>query len=110
ALDRLLASLSTEAHVAELLLISGDYARPCGPYASVMQVLHANKLQAHGLRRVSFAGHPEGHPCVPLAEIRRSEIDKANYARDAGLTATFVTQFCFEAAPFVEWSRELRSH
>src|SRR5690606_11264480 len=73
------------------------------------QVLHANKLQAHGLRRESFVGHPEGHPYVPLAEIRRAEIDKANYARDAGRTATIVTHFWCEAAPFVEWSRELGS-
>lgn len=108
ALDRLLAQLTERAHITEALLISGDYAQPRGAYASVLQVLRAGKLQAHGLRRVSLAGHPEGHPTVPREAIRRAEIDKAAHAREAGLETTFVTQFCFESTPFIEWSRELR--
>lgn len=109
-LDRLLAHLTERAGAAEALLISGDYAQPSGPYSNVLDVLRTGKLQTHGLRRVSLAGHPEGHPSVPLDEIRRAEIAKAMYARDAGFETTFVTQFFFESAPFLEWSRELRSH
>jgi methylenetetrahydrofolate reductase (NADPH) len=71
--------------------------------------LHSELLQKHGITRVSFAGHPEGHPRVALEEIRRAEIEKASYAHAAGLDATFVTQFCFESAPFVAWAHELRS-
>lgn len=108
-LDRLLAELTERARVAEVLLISGDYPQARGPYSNVLQVMRTGKLQMHGLQRISLAGHPEGHPSVSLEEIRRAEVEKASYAREIGLDATFVTQFFFESTPFLEWSRELRS-
>ena len=108
-LDNLLTSLRAEADVGEVLLIAGDYAHAHGPYASVLEVLQTDRLQTHGLTRVSLAGHPEGHPRVALDTIRRAEIDKAQYCDAAGLEATFVTQFCFESAPFLEWARALEN-
>lgn len=97
------------AEVEEILLISGDYPQANGPYSSVAEVLRTGMLTELGLRRVSLAGHPEGHPRVPLAEIRRAEREKAQLARAAGLEATLLTQFFFEAAPFVEWAAGLRA-
>lgn len=108
ALDALLGD-ATRVGVMEVLLIAGDYAQPVGPYATVAEVLRTGKLIAHGLRRVSLAGHPEGHPKVSLAEIRRAEIEKARLARDAGLETTLLTQFFFEARPFIDWATELRA-
>jgi methylenetetrahydrofolate reductase (NADPH) len=108
ALDRLLDALVRNANVAELLLISGDYQSAQGPYSAVLDVLRTDTLQRHGLRRVSFAGHPEGHPSVPLPQIRRAEADKAELAEQAGLDATFVTQFFFEAAPFLTWAQTMK--
>jgi methylenetetrahydrofolate reductase (NADPH) len=107
--DRVLGCFVDNAQVDEVLLISGDYAQPLGPYTEVLQVLNSGVLQRHGLRRVSVAGHPEGHPKVPLADIRRAEIDKARMAQQAGLELTLLTQFFFEQAPFLDWVRELRS-
>jgi methylenetetrahydrofolate reductase (NADPH) len=72
--------------------------------------LRTGKLNEHGLSRVSLAGHPEGHPKVPVAEIRRAEIEKAQLARDAGLETTLLTQFFFEAQPFLDWASELRAN
>ena len=106
-LDEILRALR-DAGAAELLLISGDYARPLGPYPAVLDVMRTGKLQEHGFTRVSIAGHPEGHPNVPSDEIRRAQIDKAAWGAAAGMQVTLVTQFFFEAAPFVEWARELR--
>jgi methylenetetrahydrofolate reductase (NADPH) len=100
---------AVRAEVAEILLISGDYPQASGPYSTVAEVLRAGKLGEHGLRRVSMAGHPEGHPRVPLAEIRRAEREKAELARAAGLQATLLTQFFFEAPPFLEWAAGLRA-
>lgn len=108
-LDGLLAEAVSAANVCEVLLVAGDYPKPVGPYATVADVLRTGKLGEHGLRRVSLAGHPEGHPKVPLAEIRRAEIEKAQLARDAGLETTFLTQFFFEAQPFLDWAGELRA-
>lgn len=106
ALDRLLEGV-VRSGVQEVLLIAGDYARPVGPYSQVSDVLRAGKLQQHGLHRVSFAGHPEGHPSIAHAEIRRAQLEKAALA--AALETTFVTQFFFEATPFLQWASDLRS-
>jgi methylenetetrahydrofolate reductase (NADPH) len=106
--DRLVGAFADGAQVDEVLLISGDYAQALGPYTEVLQVLNSGVLQRHGLRRVSVAGHPEGHPKVGLADIRRAEIDKARMAQQAGLELTLLTQFFFEAAPFLDWVGELR--
>lgn len=109
ALDLLLKDATNGAGVREVLLIAGDYAQSIGPYSAVADVLRTGKLTAHGLRRVSLAGHPEGHPKVPLAEIRRAEVEKARIAHAAGLEATLLTQFFFEAQPFVAWAGEVRA-
>jgi methylenetetrahydrofolate reductase (NADPH) len=56
-----------------------------------------------------MAGHPEGHPKVPLVEIRRAEREKVTLAQAAGLEVTLLTQFFFEAPPFLEWAANLRA-
>lgn len=107
-LDGLLRAFR-EAGAHELLLISGDYPASRGPYAEVLPVLRSGCLQSHGFTRVSLAGHPEGHPVVPADAIWRAQIEKAVLAADLGLQVSLVTQFFFEATPFIEWSRNLRA-
>jgi methylenetetrahydrofolate reductase (NADPH) len=70
--------------------------------------LKTGRLHSHGYTRVSFAGHPEGHPAVPADHMRRAQIDKAHLAAAQGLEVTLVTQFFFEAEPFLDWVRDLR--
>jgi methylenetetrahydrofolate reductase (NADPH) len=108
-LDSFLADAVRSAGVHEVLLIAGDYPHPSGPYATVADVLRTGKLGEHGLSRVSLAGHPEGHPKVALTEIRRAEREKAQLARSLGLETTLLTQFFFEAHPFLDWAGQLRS-
>jgi methylenetetrahydrofolate reductase (NADPH) len=109
ALDGFLADAVRDAGVHEVLLIAGDYPHPRGPYATVADVLRTGKLGEHGFGRVSLAGHPEGHPKVPLAEIRRAEREKAQLALFMGLETTLLTQFFFEAQPFLDWASQLRA-
>jgi len=107
-LDEFLQAASRDG-VAEMLLIAGDYPQATGPYSTVAEILRTGKLGDFGFRRVSMAGHPEGHPKVPLAEIRRAEREKVELARAAGLQVTLLTKFFFEAPPFVEWASGLRA-
>jgi methylenetetrahydrofolate reductase (NADPH) len=107
--DRVLGGYVDAAQVDEVLLISGDYRQALGPYTEVLQVMRSGALQRHGMRRVTVAGHPEGHPSVRAADIRRAELDKAGMAQQAGLEMTLLTQFFFEQRPFLDWVRELRS-
>jgi methylenetetrahydrofolate reductase (NADPH) len=108
-MHRVLGGFVNSAQVDEVLLISGDYPQAAGPYSEVLQLVNSGALQQHGLKRLSVAGHPEGHPKVQLAAIRRAELDKVRMAQEAGLELTLVTQFFFEQTPFLEWARELRS-
>jgi methylenetetrahydrofolate reductase (NADPH) len=109
ALDRILAGLIGGAQVQEVLFVAGDYAAPAGPYSMVADVLAAGVLERHGLKRISMAGHPEGHPKVVLDEVRRAEREKVMLAVEAGLEVTLVTQFFFEHKPFLHWVGELRA-
>jgi methylenetetrahydrofolate reductase (NADPH) len=104
-----LDALVADADVREVLLIAGDYDTALGPFASVADVLRTGVVEASGIRRVSIAGHPEGHPRVPLELVRQAALEKVGWLARAGLEARFVTQFFFEPAPFIEWSRHLRA-
>ena len=109
ALDTLFGRLVCDAGVEEVLLLSGDYPQAIGPFSRVEDVLSTGVLAKYGLKRVSFAGHPEGHPKVPVEEIRRAERAKLLTAAESGMEASLVTQFFFEAEPFLAWERDLRS-
>jgi methylenetetrahydrofolate reductase (NADPH) len=108
-LDRNLAAMVGDAGAREVLLISGDYAHSQGPFANVSQVLASGLLVKHGLRKVSVAGHPEGHPQVALNEIRRAEREKAAMGAAAGLDVALVSQVVFEHTPFLQWAQQLRA-
>ena len=108
-MHRVLGGFVNTAQVDEVLLFSGDYPQAAGPYSEVLQLVSSGALQQHGLKRLSVAGHPEGHPKVQVAAIRHAELDKVRMAQQAGLELTLVTQFFFEQTPFLEWARELRS-
>jgi len=98
-----------DSGVREPLLISGDYAKAEGPYSSVSEALGTGEITANGFVRVSFAGHPEGHPAVPTMEIRDAQIAKWRQASAMGLEVTFVTQFFFAANAFAQWASDLRA-
>jgi methylenetetrahydrofolate reductase (NADPH) len=109
-LEQTLSELVEQAQVDEVLLIAGDYDSAVGPYQSVTDVLRTGALQRAGMRRVSVAGHPEGHPKVALDVIRRAEREKLQLAAEAGLVPRLLTQFFFEPEPFLTWVEELRRH
>ena len=50
-----------------VLLIAGDVAAAKGPFKSSRDVGASGLLEAHGIARVSVAGHPEGHPFLDQA-------------------------------------------
>ncbi len=109
-LDRLLGDLAGVAKPKEIMLISGDYPSSRGPYTRTEQAIGGGSLEKRGYRRLSVAGHPEGHPKVELSELRRSERDKSLLAAERGLAVTILTQFLFEHEPFLKWAANLRAH
>ena len=107
--ERLVADLVGEAKVARVLLIAGDSPEAMGPFSATLDALRTGVLPAHGVRRIFVAGHPEGHPQLTEDELRRAERDKLAFAAASGMELTFLTQFFFDAAPFLAWVRVLRA-
>jgi methylenetetrahydrofolate reductase (NADPH) len=109
ALERLAADLAKQAGVRQVLLIAGDSPRPVGEFSATLDALRTGVLAAHGIRSVFVAGHPEGHPSLTAEDLRRAERDKVEFAATHGLELSFLTQFFFDAAPFLAWARGLRA-
>ena len=109
ALERLVAELVAQAGVRRVLLIAGDRDVPRGAYAQSLDVLRSGVLTRHGIRQVVVAGHPEGHPSIAAAVLRKAEREKLRCAAEAGIELSFLTQFFFEPGPFLAWVLELRA-
>jgi methylenetetrahydrofolate reductase (NADPH) len=107
ALNDFLFGLRSEADVRRVLLIAGDVAAARGPFKSSRDVAASGLLQAHGITRVSIAGHPEGHPYLDEDAAFRSLADWRDWSHASGIGVDIVTQFCFEAAPILKFLREL---
>jgi methylenetetrahydrofolate reductase (NADPH) len=108
ALNDFVARLRSEADVRRVLLIAGDVAAAKGPFKSSRDVAATGLLQAHGIGRVSIAGHPEGHPYLDEAATFASLGCWRDWSRETGVRVDIVTQFCFEAAPVLKFLGELQ--
>lgn len=107
-LEENLSMLQAECAIDEALLIGGGVDNPVGEFTESMQVLKTGLFQKYGVKKLGVAGHPEGSPDIPPAECDRAIREKNQFAKDSGMEMYIATQFCFEAAPIVEWDRRLR--
>ena len=107
-LDRLLAELSGEAGVSEVLAIAGGLRQPVGSFDRTMAMLETGCFERHGIRRIGVAGHPEGNPDIDGDELSRALAEKNAFAERSGIALYLVTQFCFDPAPVIAWDRALR--
>ncbi len=109
ALEEVLAELQRRAGVSRVLLLAGDVDKPCGAFASSLDVLNTGLLQAYGIRKILVAGHPEGHPKIGNEELLETLAAKVAYCSDHGLVPEIVTQFSFEAKPVLQWLARIRA-
>jgi methylenetetrahydrofolate reductase (NADPH) len=107
-LDNILSRLVREARVERLLILGGDRDQPVGDFDAGIQLIETGLLQQHGVKRIALPCHPEGHPRVPDAVIWPALGQKVEAAARAGLETYLVSQFAFDAAPFVAYARRLR--
>lgn len=104
-----LKMLTGETGVEEALLIGGGVDNPVGEFTESMQILRLGLFEKYGIRSLGVAGHPEGSPDIPAAEVVRAMLDKNEYARQSPMHLYIATQFCFEAEPLIAWDRKIRS-
>jgi methylenetetrahydrofolate reductase (NADPH) len=65
-------------------------------------------LQKFGVREVSIAGYPEGHPDIPADVLWRHLDEKALTLAQEGLDAVVLTQFAFDTDPVMTWIGQVR--
>ncbi|MGQ4619419.1 methylenetetrahydrofolate reductase [Nocardia sp. R7R-8] len=109
ALYEFLAALQSESASDEVFAVAGDPSTPHGPYGDSFELIQSGRLQSFGVRRVSIAGYPEGHPLISRENLWRSLERKAELLAETGMAGSIITQFGFDVDPIVEWVEEVRS-
>ena len=109
-LKNYLAGLVGEAGVSRAVVLAGAVARPCGPFASSMELLDSGAFLRHGIRTLGIAGHPEGSPDIPDQALWEALRWKQDYAARTGSEVFICTQFAFEAEPIIAWDHALSDH
>jgi methylenetetrahydrofolate reductase (NADPH) len=104
-LDRLRDVGATE-HV---FVVGGDPATPEGPYEDSYDVIRTGLLMDYGVKEVSIAGYPEGHPDISDEVLWRALEEKSLSLKQQGLDATILTQFAFDTDPVLTWVEAVRA-
>ena len=98
-----------DAAVETILLIGGDADPPVGPFADALSLLASGVVEHHGLRRIAFAGYPEGHPQISARALDSTLCGKLALAQHLGLAPVLISQFGFEVEPIGRWIAGLRA-
>ena len=108
-LEQIVARTVAEAGVTRMFLVAGDPPVPAGPFPDTLSLLQTGLFERHGIRAIGIAGHPESHPAMDEASRWAALVAKRDELTARGMATLIVTQFGFEAAPFLDWLTELRS-
>ena len=101
------------ADVRRGLILAGGRVKPCGAFASSMDLLRTGLFGTAGFTHLDVAGHPEGNkdidPDGGHANLDAFLLWKQGFAQKAGIDMAIVTQFCFSAEPVTAWIAHLRA-
>lgn len=104
-----LAGLREAGAAVSVTVVGGDPAPPRGPYPDAASVINSGLLEEHGVREVSVAGHPGGHPAVTGDVLWQALTVKAAALGRRGLDGSVITQFGFDPALVLTWLAGLRA-
>jgi methylenetetrahydrofolate reductase (NADPH) len=108
-LDDYLRRVTAEAGVDEVLVVGGGIDLPRGAFAGTRSLLETGLFEAHGIRVIGLAGHPEGQRQLSAPGAPMTLDQKVDYARRTSAEVRLVTQFMFEAEPLFAWERMIRA-
>ena len=102
-----------EAGVDQALLLAGGVDKPHGVLASSMDLIETGLFGKKGFKRLHVAGHPEGNKDIDPDGSDKNVMDalrwKQKFAETSDADMALATQFCFEAAPVIEWADRLKA-
>lgn len=107
-LEEFLGRLQEVGATDSVFAVGGDPAEPEGPYPDSLSVIQTGLLQKYGVKEVSIAGYPEGHPDIAKDVLWRHLEDKSAALKEQGLAATILTQFAFDTDPVIDWVQGVR--
>ena len=104
-----IARYKGEAGVKQALLLGGGVNTPAGDFHSSMQLIETGLFD--GFDRLHVAGHPEGNKDIDKdggdAIIMQALKWKQAFSERSDAKMAIATQFCFEAAPVIDWANHL---
>ncbi len=106
----MLKQLTLKARVESALVIGGDVDAALGEFDAATQLIETGLFEANGINRIALAVHPEGHPRVADELIWPALTVKLDAAASRGIETYLVSQFAFDAAPYITIARRLRAH
>ena len=89
------------------ILVIGGGGNQLGQITSSLEILNSGLLEENDFNKIGIAGHPEGSPDISQETIDNFLNDKFELTKTKGLSLELVTQFFFNAAPFINWCEEL---
>ena len=89
------------------ILVIGGGGDQLGQITSSLEILNSGLLEENDFNKIGIAGHPEGSPDISQETIDNFLNDKFELTKTKGLNLELVTQFFFDAAPFINWCEEL---
>ena len=108
-LEEFLGRLQEIGASERIFCVGGDPATPEGPYPDSLTVIQSGVLQKYGVREVSIAGYPEGHPDISDEILWQHLEEKSAALKTQGLNAVILTQFAFDAEAVLKWVLEVRA-
>jgi methylenetetrahydrofolate reductase (NADPH) len=107
-LEEFLGRLQEVDATEHVFCVGGDPAEPEGPYPDSLSVIRTGLLKTYGVKEVSIAGYPEGHPDIPEDVLWRHLEDKSAALAEQQLDAVVLTQFAFDTEPVLRWIQAVR--
>jgi len=89
--------------VDQALCIAGDIAVDDNAFDSSLEVLQTGLFGDYRFAEIGVAAHPEGSAAIGEARVAEALAGKAEFAKTAPFRMRFVSQFGFDAQPFVAW-------
>ena len=90
------------------ILVIGGGGDQKGSVTSSLDILDSGLLAEFGFHHIGIAGHPEGSPDISQDTINEFLNKKFELSKTSNLDLELVTQFFFNAQPFIEWCEKLK--
>ena len=107
-LEEFLERLQEVGATEHVFAVGGDPATPEGPYEDSLAVIRSGILPQYGVKEVSFAGYPEGHPNISNEVLWQVLEAKCLALKEQGLDGVILTQFAFDTGAVMAWIKAVR--